>query len=138
MNDLEAAIYTKGLENLYGSILLGEEQALTCTEYLVYLTRALTAPEETLQPIQEEIAFVRCFCAACWPEIHMEIRYSEEARGHRVTRGSVSWELCRALLELESAGTMPRRLELREEEGGLQCTFCCEGAVLAKKVFSHE
>lgn len=138
MNDLEEAIYTKGLENLYGCILLGEEQALTCTEHLVYLTRALTASQETMQPIREEAAFVRCFCAACWPDLSMEIRHTEERSGHRVMRGSVSRDLCLTLLELESDGTMPDRLEFREKGRSIQCTFYCKDAVLAKKVFPHE
>ena len=138
MNHLEEAIYTKGLENLYGSILLGEEQALTCTEHLVFLTRALAASEETMQPIQAEIAFIRCFCATCWPNLQLEICYTEEKSGYRLTRGSVSWELCLTLLELESAGTMPDRLELREKERSIQCAFYYEGTELVKKVLMNE
>ena len=48
MTDLEQMIYTRSLENLYGSVLLGED-ALNTIENLVYLTRELDKPKETKQ-----------------------------------------------------------------------------------------
>ena len=68
MNDLEQKLYTKGLENLYGSVLLGEDCALNHIENLVYLTRELTAPPLSRLPVSEETAFIQGRCSVqCLP-----------------------------------------------------------------------
>lgn len=41
MNELEYTLFSKGLENLYGSVLIGDGQALEQIEELVYLVRDL-------------------------------------------------------------------------------------------------
>ena len=137
MNDLEEAIYTKGLENLYGSILLGEEWALNCTECLVYLTRALAASEKTWQMIGKEVTFVKCFCSVCWPDMQLQIQQGRGISEYKVARGRVSGEICRTLLELKSADISVNQLNIRKDGEVLRYSFSNDGVVLTKRVIAH-
>lgn len=117
MTDLEQMIYTRSLENLYGSVLLGED-ALNTIENLVYLTRELDKPKETKQLLAAELSFIKSVCTVCWPEVILAIQTAPEAMiGFQVTRGSISEPICRALFQFGHHGEGTVRIELWHEEG---------------------
>lgn len=117
MNDLEQRLYTKGLENLYGSVLLGEERALNNIENLVYLTREFMAASRSRQSLEKEMAFIRSFCAVCWPDAQFDIRMEGDMSACQVIRKSLSGPVCRNLLDFERHGWIPGLLVLWQEEG---------------------
>jgi len=128
MNDLERMIYTRGLENLYGSILLGDKQALNRIEDLVYLTRELSEPQNSWQSISAELTFVRRVYDLCWPETALTVRVDGALTVRQVLRGKVSGEICRKLFALKK---MAAAVELELEEKGSGLLYCLKngGAV---------
>ena len=120
MNDLEQKLYTKGLENLYGSVLLGEDCALNHIENLVYLTRELTAPPLSRLPISEEATFIQGFCAACWPDAPFSVCLEGAVAVRLVLRRQLSGPVCRLLLKLERHGKIPEKLVVWQE-GEIVC-----------------
>lgn len=117
MNDLEQRLYTKGLENLYGSVLLGEERALNYIENMVYLTREFTASAASRRPLEEEVLFIRSFCAVCWPDVQINVQLEGDMSGCQMIRKSLSGPVCRDFLDFERHGRIPGLLVLWQEEG---------------------
>lgn len=127
MNDLEQCIYTRGLENLYGSILLGEERCLADTEHLVYLTRELTAPTGFQQTLKEELLFISSVFAVCWPENILNIHLADERLDVcPVARGNFSHRICRSLFQAENQGIVPNQLNIWREGQALHYRISAE------------
>ena len=124
MTDLEQLIYTRGLENLYGSVLLGEDP-LNGIENLVYLTRELAGPQGSKQPISSECDFIKRICEACWPEMELTIRPEDpEMNSFPVKRGQIAAPVCKAVFQVERRGGKPDQVLLRKENDALW--FCVE------------
>ncbi len=138
MNDLEQKLYTKGLENLYGSVLLGEERTLNHIENLVYLTRELTAPALSRLPVSEEVAFIRIFCAVCWPDARLDVRLEGEVSACQVLRRQLSGLVCRELLKLEHHGRVPKGLVVWQKNGAVHYRLESGGRIYARGVASDE
>ena len=135
MNDLEQKLYTKGLENLYGSVLLGEDCALNHIENLVYLTRELTAPPLSRLPVSEETAFIQGFCAACWP---FSVRLEGAVAARQVLRRQLSGPVCRLLLKLERHGKIPEKMVVWQEDGIVCYRLESGGRMCAQGVAADE
>ena len=73
MNDMERTLFIKGLENLYGSVLMSDDQALEQIEQLVCLARELDDPGAAVQPMAQEFAWIHRYVEACWPESRFTI-----------------------------------------------------------------
>ena len=138
MNDLEQKLYTKGLENLYGSVLLGEECALNHIENLVYLTRELTAPPLSRLPVSEETAFIQGFCAACWPDAPFSVRLEGVVAARQVLRRQLSGPVCRLLLKLERHGKIPEKMVVWQEDGIVCYRLESGGRMCAQGVAADE
>ncbi len=138
MNDLEQKLYTKGLENLYGSVLLGEDCALNHIENLVCLTRELTASALSRLPVPEEVAFIKGFCAACWPDAQLRVRLEGAAVAQQVLRRQLSGPVCRQLLKLERHGKIPEELVVWQENGTVFYRLESSGHVCAQGVAVDE
>ena len=117
MNDLEWKLYTKGLENLYGSVLLGEESALNCIENMVYLTREIQISAGSRHPLKKEVIFIRKFCQVCWPDMHVEIRMEGNISGMQITQKQLSGAVCGSLMKVEQHGQIPCLVVLWQEAG---------------------
>jgi len=117
MNDLEWKLYTKGLENLYGSVLLGEENALNCIENMVYLTREIQACAESRHSLEKERIFIRKFCQVCWPDTQVEICLEGDISGTQVIQRQLSKAVCGSLMKVERHGHIPCSIVLRQEAG---------------------
>jgi len=117
MTDLEQLIYTRGLENLYGSVLLGEDP-LNGIENLVYLTRELAGPRGTKQPVSAECDFIKRICKVCWPEMELTIRPEHaEMNAVPVKRGMIAETVCKAVFQVERRGGKPDAVLLWQENG---------------------
>ena len=118
MTDLEYKIFGRALENLYGSILLGEEHALTYTEHLICLNRALRDTAHSRWPLASEVDLLRRAWAVCWPERTLEICQEEGVPMLcQVGREALFFPVCRLLFEAAEQGGFPTCLAL-EEKGG--------------------
>ena len=117
MNDLEWTLYTKGLENLYGSVLLGEESALNCIENMVYLTREIQVPAGARHSLANEAGFIRKFCEACWPNTQVDIRLEGDISGTQITQRQLSEAVCGNLMKIEQHGRIPCLVVLWQEAG---------------------
>lgn len=132
MNDLERMIYTRGLENLYGNILLDDDKhALNRIEDLVYLTRELSEPQNSWQTVSAELTFVRRVYDLCWPETVLTVQVNEELTARQVPRGRVSGEICRKLFALKKMAAAVE-LELEEKRSGLHYCLRDGGVVLLR------
>ena len=115
MTDLEQLIYTRGLENLYGSVLLGEDP-LNGIENLVYLTRELAGPVGSKHPVSTECDFIKRICKVCWPEMELTIEAeAPELNSMPIKRGSVAGPVCKAVFQVERRGGKPNQVILWKE-----------------------
>ena len=115
MTNLEQLIYTKGLENLYGSIILGEDP-LNSIENLVYLTRELAVPPKTKRTVSAECSFIARICSACWPDLNLTIQTTPpELDLVRVDRFSIAAPVCDAVSQVEHRGQKPDLILLRQD-----------------------
>lgn len=121
MTDLEHKIFTRALETLYGSVLLGEEQTLSYVEHLTYLNRALGDTVHSRWPLSSEVDLIRRVHALCWPERPLEI-YLEEGLPVQlqVGREALFAPVCRLLLEADEQGGFPTSLTLAERNGAME------------------
>lgn len=139
MNDWEYKIFAKGLENVYGSVLLGEDQALTCIEHLVYLTRELGEVSGGHWPLAAETNMIEHVCGACWPEEQMEIALEEPALASvQVIRESVGVPVCRMLFEAERQGGFPQRLVFLREGSDVRYRLMVGQEVWRQGAVRHE
>ncbi len=138
MNDLEEKLYVKGLENLYGSILLDEDCALDRIENLVYLTRELTVLTLSRVSVMEEVAFVRGFCTACWPDAQFDIQMEGAVATQKVVRRCLSEPICCQLLKLERHGKIPEKLVVWKEKEIVHYCLKSDGCVCAQGVAADE
>ena len=119
MTDLEQLIYTRGLENLYGSVLLGEDP-LNSIENLVCLTRDLVGVKGSRQPISAECIFIKKICAACWPEMELSIQPKDaEMNTLQVKRGAIAEPVCKAIFQVERRGGNPDKVLLWQGDGAI-------------------
>lgn len=131
MNKMERALYIRGLENLYSSVLLGEEQTLEQVERLIYLTRELSNEDTSMRPIEEELENVRQFCKSCWPDNHIRMETESMAYGCLVRRGRLSGALCTAMAET-SGDRPPEELSVWKEDGCVHYRLMSGGRICAK------
>ena len=121
MTDLEHKLFARGLENLYGSVLLGEEQALSYVEDLILLNRALGDAAHSRWPLLSEVDLLRRVCAVCWPERSLEIRLEEGFPAQiQLEREALFAPVCRLLFEAEEERGFPTALVLAGRDGGLE------------------
>lgn len=121
MNAREQLIYSRGLERMYEHILLGEnEQALSCMEDLIYLTRGFGVSPHTKQPLEVQMAFLSRACRVCWPGPPLEIFLESDTDAIQTAPGQVSGQIFEAIVALEDAGKLPGQLRLRMD-GGVLC-----------------
>lgn len=138
MNDLEQKLYARGLENLYGSVLLGDDRALGHIENLVYLTRELAAPALSRLSVAEDAAFIQGFCLACWPDVRFRIRLEGVVNGRQVLRRQLSGPVCYQLLKLERHGKIPEELVVWQEDGRVCYRLENGGRICAQEAVSDE
>lgn len=138
MNDLEQKLYARGLENLYGSVLLGDDRALNYIENLVYLTRELAAPALYRLPVAEDAAFIQGFCLACWPDIRFRIRLEGAVNDRQILRRQLSGPVCYRLLKLERHGKIPEELVVWQEDGRVCYRLESGGHVCAQGAAADE
>ena len=138
MNELEHKLFAKALENLYGSVLLGEDQALAYVEHLIHLNRALGDTAQCRWPLAGEAELIRRVQEACWPERALEIRLEEGLPAALcVGREALFAPVCRLLLEAAEAGGFPTALELGRREGVLEYRLLLGTEVWRRGVVDH-
>lgn len=112
MTDLERLIYTRGLENLYGSVLLGDNP-LDSIENLVYLTRELAGAEGSKHAISAERELIHAVCRVCWPELPILVEMdSPQMNAVQVNRATIAAAVCEEVRQLERQKRKPDRVLL--------------------------
>lgn len=138
MTDLEHKIFSRALENLYGGILLGEEQALTCAERLICLNRALGDTAHSRWPLAAEVELLRQVQEACWPERTMEIRLGEGLPVLlQVGREALFLPVCRLLFEAAEQGGFPTELALVKRGGAVEYRLMLGGEAWRRGTVAH-
>ena len=128
MNDLEIELYTRGLEHIYTSVLLGEEEALSRTEQLIAVTRMLSGRDEREHFLSAELDLIEGAHRACFPEKTLRTECApEDLRSLRFRKGSVAERVCGALFTLSGRRIFPDRFLVREENGGIYMELFCGG-----------
>lgn len=139
MTDLEHRIFARGLETLYGSVLLGEEQALSYVEDLIYLNRALGDAAHSRWPLLSEVDLLRRVRVLCWPERPLEIRLEEGLPVQlQLGREALFAPVCRLLFEAEEARGFPTALVLAERDGGLEYRLLLGETLWRRGTAGHE
>lgn len=136
MNDLERTLYTKGLETIYGSVLLGDDRALNQIEEMVYLTREFVSAAGSRQPLKNEVLFIENFCSVCWPDAKLAIILEGRISDRQVLHKSLSGTVCRALVDFETHGQIPEMLTVWEKNGRMEFRLEQDGKILMQGVAS--
>lgn len=137
MNELEHSIFSKALENAYRSLLLGDGQALSCIEHMVFLNRALADGPQHHWPLKSELALISRVCAACWPERTLELRPGEGLPlSMQLRRRALFTPVCALLLEAAGQGVFPEALALEPCGGGLRYRLLGSGSVWQQGVIT--
>lgn len=97
---------------MYGHILLGEnEQALSCMENLIYLTRELSSSAK--QSLEVQMTFLSRACWVCWQGLPLKIILEKGTDTISTAPGKISGQIFEAIAALEDAGKPPSLLKLR-------------------------
>ncbi len=136
MNAREQLIYNRGLERMYGCILLGEnEQALSCMEELIYLTRGLSASAK--QSLEVQMTFLSRACRVCWQGPPLEVLLEKGTDTICTVPGKISGQIFEAIAALEDAGKPPSLLRLRIDGGVLHYELSDQGHVYDRGVLPN-
>ena len=123
MNEFERNLYTRGLENLYGSVLLDDAKALEQIERLVRLTRALGPQSTTPRSLEELLRCIADFFLICWPDQKLEIRVQEKSGKVWLPGRGLAEQICLQLTELEKQHVLPDLLTVTVREKQLSCSL---------------
>ena len=137
MNDLERTLFIKGLENLYGSVLMRDDQVLEQIERLVYLARDLGDTGAAIQPMAQEFAWIQRYVEACWPEAHFAIHGEGTDYGWQVPRGQLSRPVCLALAQAVRQGSLPDELTVWRTGEAVHFRLSCKGQVCSQGCTDH-
>ena len=137
MNDMERTLFIKGLENLYGSVLMGDDQALEQIERLVCLARELDDPGAAVQPMAQEFAWIHRYVEACWPESRFTIHGEGTDYAWQVPRGYLSRPVCQALAQADRQGRLPDELTVWRTGESIHFRLSCKGQVCAQGCTDH-
>ena len=133
MNAREQLIYNRGLERIYGCILLGEnEQAMSCMEELIYLTRGLSASAR--QSLGVQMTFLSRACRVCWQGPPLEVLLEKGTDMICTAPWKISWQIFEAIAALEDAGKPPSLLRLQMDGGALYYELSDQGHVYDRGV----
>ena len=137
MNELEYTLFSKGLENLYGSVLIGDGQALEQIEDLVYLVRDLENTDSAGQPMAQEFTWIHRYFETCWPEARFTIHGEGTDYAWQVPRGYLSRPVCQALAQADRQGCLPDELTVWRTGESVHFRLSCKGQVCAQGCADH-